>query len=505
MKINCDIGERGADHPVDRNLMRQIDIANIACGGHAGDDESITAFGELAKQYGVTVSAHLSYPDREHFGRRSPDISFDQLTAALDEQLDRLPEADTVKFHGALYNDSVKDPELAERLTHWLVLRKIQTVIAPGGSHMAEAAEAAGLRVLAEAFADRGYRQDENGRLHLLDRSHPDALFQTIENALDHCRRLTEHRVRLADGKEVSIQADTLCIHSDSAIAAPLIQELRRLSPPFKLEHAGLSTFVRKPVYGEQSVGDSPGGPQDRFACETGCVLIEAGRLHALEFILPPVLRFTRHTQLILTGARFDHTRIERDNLELAVPHGAVFEAQRGDILRFGKNRTGFRGYLNWNDTNGSRTGTTRPPLTELITWRDPAGNIRLLPGPEIERLASPDALISKPWTISADSGPMGIRLDNPGKPLQVREENMISAPVTDGTVQLTPTGPIILMRNRQTVGGYPRVANVIEVDLDRFAQFRPGETVHFTWTDLKTARQLLNERTAALHRLDRC
>ena len=75
MKVNCDIGERGADHPVDRQLMELIDIANIACGGHAGDETSIHAFCQLAEQHGVTVTAHLSYPDRENFGRRSLDIS----------------------------------------------------------------------------------------------------------------------------------------------------------------------------------------------------------------------------------------------------------------------------------------------------------------------------------------------------------------------------------------------------------------------------------------------
>ena len=113
MKINCDIGERG-EHPVDLELMELIDIANIACGGHAGDLKTVNLFRKLAEDHGVSISAHLSYPDKENFGRKSLDISASDLKKSLSEQYSLLDDVKTVKLHGALYNDCWLNEELAE-------------------------------------------------------------------------------------------------------------------------------------------------------------------------------------------------------------------------------------------------------------------------------------------------------------------------------------------------------------------------------------------------------
>jgi UPF0271 protein len=501
MKINCDIGERGAQHPVDRQLMQHIDIANIACGGHAGDAESIAAFRALAEEYGVEISAHLSYPDRENFGRHSLDILPEMLSKTLDEQLQRIPGVSIVKFHGALYNDSVSNPILAGHLAAWLLRNNIAALIAPADSEMARAAGTAGIRLLAEAFADRRYCRNENGQLQLLSRSHPQAVFRTLEEALQQCRGFLENRVNLLNDQDTEIQADTLCIHSDSDIALPLLQALRTELPPFAIIRRGLSTFVGAPATGQQSLGMTPGGPQDRFSFETAHALLGSKTKNSLEFIIPPVLKVTRPARFILTGAHFDNCRIERNGEPCSIPHATVFRAEPGDLLRFGKIHTGLRACLSW-DTSEKPAGQHRPVLQNLNTWSEPHGRIRLLAGPELDWLSDPESLISRPWTISTKSGPMGIRLDNPGRPLNIKKQEMISAPVTDGTVQLTSAGPIVLMRHRQTLGGYPRIANVIEVDLDRLAQFRPGETVHFEWTDIDTARDLLAQRTAAIDTL---
>lgn len=501
MKINCDIGERGAAHPVDRELMRHIDIANIACGGHAGDAESIAAFRDLATTHCVTVSAHLSYPDREHFGRVSLDLPTTALFKALDEQLRRLPGISLVKFHGALYNDAVRDPVLAGHLVVWLLRHHIASLIAPSESELARAATEAGITVLPEAFADRRYCRNAQGALELVDRSHAQAVFHSVEDAVQQCQELLENRLALICGETVPMQAETLCIHSDSDIALPLLQALQDVLPPFAMQHRGLSTFVRLPMYGRQSIGFSPGGPQDRFSFETAHRLLASENKQSLEFILPPILRVMRSAHFILTGAHFDNSRIERQGEVCPLPHATVFAAEPGDVLRFGPVRLGLRGYLSWS-RSGAVAGQRRPPLHEWITWHEPHQRIRLLPGPERDWLDQPESLTAAPWTISPQSDPMGTRLHRSGKPLVAARRNMISAPVTDGTVQLTPEGPIILMRHRQTVGGYPRVAHVIEVDLDRLAQFRPGEIVHFTWTDLDTARRLLHARNAALKKL---
>jgi lactam utilization protein B/allophanate hydrolase subunit 2 len=501
MIINCDIGERGAAHPVDRELMRHIDIANIACGGHAGDAESIAAFRDLAAAHCVTVSAHLSYPDCEHFGRVSLDLPVAALFNALDEQLFRLPGISLVKFHGALYNDAVRDPVLAGHLVAWLLRHRIATLIAPPESEIARAAAEAGIALLPEAFADRRYCRHVNGTLQLVDRSHAQAVFHSIEEAVQHCRELLENRLALICGEVVPMQAETLCIHSDSDIALPLLQALQNVLPPFAIQHRGLSTFVRPPVYGRQSIGFSPGGPQDRFSFETAHRLLASESKQSLEFILPPILRVIRPAHFILTGAHFDNSRIERQGEIHPLPHATVFPAEPGDVLRFGPPRIGLRGYLSWS-RSASVAGQRPPPLHEWGAWHDPQQRIRLLPGPELDRIDQPESLIAAPWTISPQSDSMGMRLHRSGPPLAAARRTMISAPVTDGTVQLTPSGLIILLRHRQTVGGYPRVAHVIEVDLDRLAQFRPGEVVRFAWTDLDTARHLLQLRTKMLDTL---
>jgi len=484
MKINCDIGERGAGHPVDRDLMRHINIANIACGGHAGDEGSITAFCALAKKHDVEISAHLSYPDRENFGRLSLELDEQALTTALDEQLARMPGVRMVKFHGALYNDSVTNPELAERLVRWLKQNRIKTLIAPADSEIARQAD--GIHLLAEAFADRRYCLNKNGSLELTSRTRPDAVFQTLEEALEQCRLLDENQVKTLDGTDHPIQADTLCIHSDSDISLPLIQAL----PPFRFIRRGLSEFVMPPAFGRQSLGISPGGPQDRFSFETGHILLSNSVRRSLEFVLPPILEITRASNFVLTGARFKHSP----------PHAIVFSAKPGDRLHFGRVEHGLRGYLAWGVPDKSLAARTHPPFSELANWN--SQRIRILPGPEVDWVEQPDRLTSKPWKIGSKSNAMGLRLETIGRALNVRSGNMISAPVTDGTIQLTPGGPIVLMRQRQTVGGYPRIAQVIEADMDRLAQIRPGQVIRFEWTDLETARELMFKQKNALHKL---
>jgi UPF0271 protein len=223
--LNCDIGERGADHPVDRELMRCIGLANLACGGHAGDTDSIRSFRQLAERHGVAVAAHLSYPDRAHFGRVSMNLPREELLAALDTQWSRVPGVTMVKFHGALYNDSVGDPNLAGGLADWLSRRQVGAVVCPGDSEMASAASALGLVVLEEAFLERRYRMTAEGRLELVPRIHPMACITEVSAALDQARSLMESgEVIGIDGQRYPLQAQTLCIHSDSPIALKLVQ-----------------------------------------------------------------------------------------------------------------------------------------------------------------------------------------------------------------------------------------------------------------------------------------
>lgn len=229
MILNCDIGERGMDHPVDRELMSWIGLANIACGGHAGDADSVRAFCQLAEDHGVEVSAHLSYPDRKHFGRMSMSLSSRDLADALEEQWQRMPDAGTVKFHGALYNDAWRDVELAGWLAGWLLGHGVNRVVCPPDSELALACGDAGVEVLAEAFVERRYVRTAQG-VQLVPRSDPLASISEIAPALDQARDLIQRGgVRDLDGTFQSLQVETLCIHSDAPLALELAQGVHAL------------------------------------------------------------------------------------------------------------------------------------------------------------------------------------------------------------------------------------------------------------------------------------
>ena len=130
------------------------------------------------------------------------------------------------------------------------------------------------------------------------------------------------------------------------------------------------------------------------------------------------------------------------------------------------------------NSQNSDFIGETRPPeIAKFVTILYSDRYIRVIKGPEYNVLKD-DALFKQEWVVSQNSSQMGLVLD--GIKLAKHELEMISQPVTDGIVQLSPNGPIVLMRHRQTVGGYPRIANVIESDISKLAQFAIGETFSF-------------------------
>jgi len=237
--INCDIGERGADHPVDIELMQYIGMANIACGGHAGDEVSVEAFMKRAQERGVKVTAHLSYPDRENFGRKTVALSENELLESLDSQFALVPQVKAVKFHGALYNDANVDKGLAKLLVRWMVKRGIEEVITLSDSELVKAAKNSGMGVINEAFAERNYSYDPSKeQLTLVNRAKDYASITDCNEAVKHALRIVkEGRVTAYiegdDGEftitELPITAETVCIHSDSEIALELAKQLAEL------------------------------------------------------------------------------------------------------------------------------------------------------------------------------------------------------------------------------------------------------------------------------------
>ncbi len=219
MLINCDIGERGIAHEVDDALMTMIDIANIACGGHAGDQDSIAYYKKLAKQHHVKITAHLSYPDKANFGRKVLDISHDALLDSLDEQYALISDIKTVKFHGALYNEANVNIDLATVLLAWLEKNNINEILTPSNSLLNTLNTK--LNVLNEAFLDRSYWIKDD-ILQLTPRSLPHAVITDPEVALEQFKALQSGQLH-----NIPLKVQTLCLHSDNTHALEILQAVQ--------------------------------------------------------------------------------------------------------------------------------------------------------------------------------------------------------------------------------------------------------------------------------------
>lgn len=216
--LNADLGEGAPD---DAELLALVSSANIACGWHAGDARLMQATVGAALARGVAIGAHPSYPDRENFGRSEMRLAPAEVRADLIYQigaLDALVRAaggrlHHVKPHGALYNQAARDPVLADAVV--AAVRAVDPGLALyglAGSELLRAAERAGLRAVAEVFADRGYRADGS----LVPRSQPGALVDDVDEAVARTLRMVrEGVVQAVSGETVPLQAQTLCLHGD--------------------------------------------------------------------------------------------------------------------------------------------------------------------------------------------------------------------------------------------------------------------------------------------------
>lgn len=244
IELSCDLGEArtAAERELERALWPLIRAANVACGGHVGDDESMRDAARCSLSLGTILGAHPSYPDREGFGRRRIDISAHELEESLVDQVSRLTALAAaegvvltrVKPHGALYNDAHRDGTLAAIILA-AVTRVGQglAVVAAPGSALLEIASAAGLETVREAFADRRYRRDGS----LVPRGESGALLMDPADAAAQAVGLArEGVVRADDGSAVSIAFETLCVHGDMSGA-----EARLLAIRGALSEAGMA------------------------------------------------------------------------------------------------------------------------------------------------------------------------------------------------------------------------------------------------------------------------
>jgi 5-oxoprolinase (ATP-hydrolysing) subunit A len=237
--LNCDMGEvpEAIADGTQEALMRSVTSVNIACGGHAGDERTMRTTIEQALRWKVAIGAHPGYADRTNFGRLELKLSPSEIADSIFEQVCALGEVAKrcgtrlihVKPHGALYNQAVRHRELAQAIAEGVARwRRDVVLVGLAGSPMLDVFRKAGFAVAAEAFADRRYEADGT----LRSRKFEDALIRDPHEARRQALSIVERGVVIAcDGTEVSVDAQTLCIHGDTPgaadIAATVAQTLR--------------------------------------------------------------------------------------------------------------------------------------------------------------------------------------------------------------------------------------------------------------------------------------
>jgi len=239
MDLSCDAGEAvdASGAAIEERLYPHLTSVSIACGGHAGDARTMKAAVERALRWNVSIGAHPSYVDRANFGRVELDLPMDAIADTVCDQVRALAEVAAacgarlahVKPHGALYNRAARDAKIASAIAlgvaRW---RRDVVLVGLAGSRMLDAFRAEGFRVAAEAFADRRYERDGSLRA----RRFADALIGAPAEAAAQALRIARQGSAMAsDGSEITVEAQTICIHSDTPnapeIAAAVAAALR--------------------------------------------------------------------------------------------------------------------------------------------------------------------------------------------------------------------------------------------------------------------------------------
>lgn len=241
--LNCDLGESFGTYTIgmDASLMPYITSANVACGYHAGDAVVMEKTARLCRENGVAIGAHPGFPDLQGFGRRNMAVTPQEAKVYVQYQVGALLafcreqglNLHHVKPHGALYNMAAKDYDLAEGICLGIRAAAPDTaVLGLSGSEMIRAAEAVGLKAANEVFADRAYQPDGT----LVPRKQPGAMIEDEEEAIARViRMVTQGKVKDNDGADISIRADSVCVHGDNPRAIDFTSRIRKA-----LEAAGV-------------------------------------------------------------------------------------------------------------------------------------------------------------------------------------------------------------------------------------------------------------------------
>jgi UPF0271 protein len=231
--LNSDLGEWDlpAEADADARMFGIVSSANIACGFHAGNEQSMLASARHAAGNGVSLGAHPSYRDREGFGRRDRDVDAGILIADILEQVAALSTAADaagtriryLKPHGALYNRIAADPGQADAVAQ-AAREAGLPLLGLAGTAIHRAADRHGIGFFREAFVDRAYLSDGT----LVPRSSRDAVItEPVEAAARAVRMVTDGIVRAIDGTELEVELDSLCVHGDTPGALAMAQLVR--------------------------------------------------------------------------------------------------------------------------------------------------------------------------------------------------------------------------------------------------------------------------------------
>ena len=224
ININCDLGEKSKHHSnkYDPDLLEIVNSANVACGYHAGDEETMNQVVKISKNNGVSIGAHPSFKDPENFGRERMNLSESEIKKLIIDQYEILQKialnygeiVSHVKPHGALNNMACEDIELATILAKTIKdINKDIIYLVPTGSKMQEAAKKFDMKFACEIFADRNYEDDGN----LVSRKKSHALITDPEQAKKHVLKMVQTQsLNCHSGKQIPCEIDSICIHGDN-------------------------------------------------------------------------------------------------------------------------------------------------------------------------------------------------------------------------------------------------------------------------------------------------
>ena len=236
ININCDLGEKSKHHSNkhDPDLLEIVNSANVACGFHAGDEETMSQVIKISKKNGVSIGAHPSFNDPENFGRERINLSSSEINKLIIDQYEILQSIASkygenvthVKPHGALNNMACEDIELATTLAKTIkTINKDLIYLVPTGSKMEIAAKKLDMKIACEIFADRNYEDDGN----LVSRKKSHALITDPEEAKKHVLKMVQTQsLNCHSGKQIPCEIDSVCIHGDNLSSLETAKSIRK-------------------------------------------------------------------------------------------------------------------------------------------------------------------------------------------------------------------------------------------------------------------------------------